>query len=128
MSQPAARKGDRVIQVNPHCHAPIHPAAPTPTPVPHPAVPLAIIAGAPTVMIGGQQAARVGDQTAICSLPSCVPAGPGVIAKGSSTVMIGGLPAARVGDATTHSSCVAPIPSPVGRVVSPGSPSVLIGG
>lgn len=128
MGNPAARVGDKVIQSAPHCHAPIHPAAPTPTPVPHPAVPLAIIVGAPTVMIGGQRAARVTDRTTPCILPTCVPAGPGVIAMGSKTVLIGGLPAARVGDMTAHNTCVAPIPSPTGMVMPPGCPNVLIGG
>jgi uncharacterized Zn-binding protein involved in type VI secretion len=127
MGQAAARKGDMVKQDAPHCHAPIHPPAPTPTPAPHPAVPLGIIVGAPTVMIGGHPAARVGDKTSNCSLLSCVPAGPGVIAKGSSSVMIGGLPAARVGDATAHSTCVSPIPSPIGKVLPPGCPTVMIG-
>ncbi|MCP3959021.1 MAG: hypothetical protein GY719_14310 [bacterium] len=128
MGQPAARMGDMVKQDAPHCHAPIHPAAPTPTPVAHPALPLAIIKGAPTVMIGGSPAARVTDTTAPCMLPGCVPAGPGMIAKGSATVMICGLPAARVNDLTAHSSCVAPIPGPVGKVLPPGCPTVMIGG
>jgi uncharacterized Zn-binding protein involved in type VI secretion len=124
----AARLGDLVKQDAPHCHAPIHPAAPVPTPSPHPALPLAIIKGAPTVLIGGKPAARVSDTTVICSLPSCVPAGPGMISKGSATVMIGGLPAARVNDLTAHASCVAPIPSPTGKVLPPGCPTVIIGG
>jgi uncharacterized Zn-binding protein involved in type VI secretion len=126
MGNPAARMGDKVLQSAPHCHAPIHPPYP-PTPLPHPAVPLAIIVGAPTVLIEGQRAARMTDGTANCFLPSCVPAGPGVIAKGSATVMIGGLPAARIGDMTSHPSCVAPIPSPTGTVVT-GCPTVMIGG
>ena len=128
MGSPAARVGDQVLQDAPHCHAPIHPAAPVPTPVPHPALPLAIIKGAPNVLIGGQPAARVSDTTAPCSLPGCVPGGPGVVSKGSATVMIGGLPAARVNDMTAHASCVAPIPSPVGKILPPGCPTVLIGG
>jgi len=48
--------------------------------------------------------------------------------KGSATVMICGLPAARVGDMTSHPSCVAPIPSPVGQIMPPGCPTVMIGG
>jgi uncharacterized Zn-binding protein involved in type VI secretion len=128
MGNPAARMGDKVLQSAPHCHAPIHPPAPVPTPIPHPAVPLAIIVGAPTVMIGGQAAARVTDGTVICMLPTCVPGGPGVIAMGSATVMIGGLPAARVGDRTSHPSCLSPIPAPVGAVMPPGCPTVMIGG
>lgn len=128
MGKPAARMGDMILQTAPHCHAPIHPAAPVPTPVPHPALPLAIIKGESTVMIGNKPAARATDTSAPCSLPSCVPAGPGTIAKGSGTVMIGGMPAARVGDTTAHASCVAPIPSPVGKVLPPGCPTVMIGG
>ncbi len=128
MGQPAARMGDLVKQDAPHCHAPIHPPAPTPTPVPHPALPLAIIKGAPNVLIGGLPAARATDQTLPCMLPGCVPGGPGMIAKGSMTVFIGGLPAARVNDLTAHASCVAPIPSPVGKVLPPGCPTVMIGG
>lgn len=128
MGQAAARMGDMIKQDAPHCHAPIHPPAPTPTPVAHPALPLAIIKGEPTVLIGNMPAARVTDTSAPCTLPGCVPGGPGMIAKGSATVMIGGLPAARVNDLTSHPSCVAPIPGPVGKVMPPGCPTVMIGG
>jgi len=124
----AARMGDMVKQDAPHCHAPIHPPAPTPTPVAHPALPLAIISGEPTVLIGNMPAARVSDKTLPCILPGCVPNGPGMIAKGSATVTIGNLPAARVDDLTAHTTCVAPIPSPTGKVLSPGCPTVMIGG
>ncbi|MCP3940811.1 MAG: hypothetical protein GY710_04925 [Desulfobacteraceae bacterium] len=125
---PAARVGDLVLQDAPHCHAPIHPAAPVPTPVPHPAMPLAIIKGAVNVLIGGMPAAQVSSMTAPCMLAGCVPGGPGIVAKGSATVMIGGLPAARVGDMTAHASCVAPIPSPTGKILPPGCPTVMVGG
>ena len=128
MSKPAARLGDMVLQDAPHCHAPIHPPAPTPTPVAHPAIPLTIIKGAPTVLIGGMPAARVTDMTGPCTLPACVPAGPGVISMGSATVLIENLPAARMGDMTAHASCVAPIPSPTGKILPPCCPTVLIGG
>jgi uncharacterized Zn-binding protein involved in type VI secretion len=128
MSKPAACLGDNVLQDAPHCHAPIHPAAPVPTPVPHPALPLTIVKGAATVLVGNKPAARVTDLTRPCTLPGCVPAGPGMIAMGSATVLIENLPAARVGDMTSHPSCVAPIPSPVGKVLPPGCPTVLIGG
>ena len=124
----AARMGDMVKQDAPHCHAPIHPAAPVPTPTPHPAMPLAIIKGQANVMIGGKPAARMTDQTAPCMLGGCVPGGPGLIMKGSATVFIGGLPAARVDDITMHPACVAPIPSPVGKILPPGCPTVMIGG
>jgi uncharacterized Zn-binding protein involved in type VI secretion len=63
--------------------------------------------GAPTVLIGGMPAARMGD--------SC---GADAIVKGSATVMIGGMPAARVGDSTAAG----------GAVLPPGAPTVMIGG
>ncbi|WP_295434355.1 PAAR domain-containing protein [uncultured Thiodictyon sp.] len=124
----AARLGDLIRQDVPHCHAPIHPPGPSPTPMPHPALPLAIITGCPQVMIGLMPAARVSDQSLPCMLPSCVPAGPGVIAKGSTKVTIGFLPAARVNDPTAHATCVAPIPSPTGKVLPPCCTKVNIGG
>ncbi|MBV9749631.1 MAG: PAAR domain-containing protein [Acetobacteraceae bacterium] len=128
MGFPAARIGDEVLQDSPHCHAPIHPAALVPTPLPHPPMPLPIVSGAPTVTIGGMPAARITDMTEPCLIPSCVPGGPGVIVKGSATVTICGMPAARVGDLTTHDACVGPIPGPMGTVIGPGCPTVLIGG
>ena len=129
MGSPAARIGDSVLQDAPHCHAPIHPAAPVPTPVAHPALPLTIVSpGVPTVLIGGMPASVLGDQTTPCLLPGCVPGGPGVIVKGSASVLIGARPAARVNDLTSHPVCVAPIPSPTGKILPPGAPTVLIGG
>lgn len=61
--------------------------------VPHvggPALP-----GAPTVLIGGMPALRVGDML-VCTGP------PDSVVKGSGTVLIGGMPAARLGDSTAH--------------------------
>lgn len=124
----AARLGDQILQDAPHCHAPIHPAALVPTPAPHPAMPLTIIKGQVNVLIGNMPAARATDLSQPCLLVGCVPGGPGMIAKGSATVFIGGLPAARVGDMTAHTACVAPIPSPVGKILPPGCPTVMIGG
>jgi len=63
--------------------------------------------GAPTVLLGGLPAARMGD--------SC---GADAILKGSATVLIGGMPAARIGDLTAAG----------GSVLPPGAPTVLIGG
>jgi len=63
--------------------------------------------GAPTVLIGGLPAARVGD--------SC---GVDAIIKGSATVVIGGMPAARIADLTAAG----------GAVIPPGALTVLIGG
>ncbi len=128
MGKAAARMGDLVKQDAPHCHAPMHPAAPVPTACPHPSLPLPIMKGTPTVMIGGLPAATLTSQTGPCMLPGCVPGGPGMVALGSATVLIGGLPAARVGDMTMHASCVAPLPSPIGKILPPGCPTVLIGG
>jgi uncharacterized Zn-binding protein involved in type VI secretion len=78
-------------------------------PVPHVGGPI-LPAGAPTVLIGGLPAARVGDM-AVCVGP------PDVIAQGSATVLIGGMPAARMGDSTVH-----------GGTIVFGLPTVLIGG
>ena len=80
------------------------------------------------MLIGNMPAARITDMTGPCMLPGCVPGGPGIIMKGSATVLIGKLPAARVGDMTNHASCVAPIPAPVGNILPPGCPTVMIGG
>jgi uncharacterized Zn-binding protein involved in type VI secretion len=125
----AARVTDLVLQTAPHCHAPIHPPAPVPTPLPHPALPLMIIPpGVPTCLIGSLPAATMTSMTEPCILPGCVPAGPGMVIMGSFTVLIGSLPAARVGDQTLHASCVAPIPSPMGQILPPGCPTVIIGG
>lgn len=125
----AARMGDFVKQDTPHCHAPIHPAAPTPTPVAHPGLPLDITGPpVPTIMIEGKPAVTATAMTKPCMLPSCVPAGPGVIVMGSTTVLWSGLPAARVDDPTIHASCVAPIPSLKGKVMSPGATTVKVGG
>jgi uncharacterized Zn-binding protein involved in type VI secretion len=124
---PAARVGDNILQPGPHCHM-LHPGTP-PVPIPHPALPLAIVPpGATTVMVGNKPAARATDQSAPCSLPGCTPGGPGMISKGSATVMISNLPAARVADMTAHSSCVAPIPAPTGMILPPGAPTVIING
>jgi uncharacterized Zn-binding protein involved in type VI secretion len=63
--------------------------------------------GAATVLIGGLPAARQGD--------SC---GIDTIVSGSATVMIGGLPAARITDLKASG----------GAVLSPGEPTMFIGG
>jgi uncharacterized Zn-binding protein involved in type VI secretion len=128
MGMPAARVTDLASQKTPHCHAPIHPPAPVPTPMPHPGLPLMLIPpGAPTVLIGNLPAAVMGGQTMPCMLPGCIPAGPGMIMMGAPTVLISNKPAARVNDPTLHSSCVAPIPGPMGSILPPGCPTVIIG-
>ena len=78
-------------------------------PIPHVGGPI-LPPGAPTVLIGGLPAARMGDM-ATCVGP------PDTIAIGSTTVMIGGKPAARMGDMTAHG----------GNIVV-GCFTVLIGG
>ena len=65
--------------------------------------------GCPTVLIGGQPAACVGD-ICICVGP------PDSIAMGSTSVLFGGRPAARMGDLTVH-----------GGSILVGDPTVLIG-
>ncbi|MCC5905110.1 MAG: PAAR domain-containing protein [Balneolaceae bacterium] len=77
--------------------------------VPHVGGPI-LPAGAPTVLIGGMPAARVGDM-ATCTGP------PDTIIQGSATVLIEGMPAARMGDSTAH-----------GGSITAGEPTVMIGG
>ena len=96
MSQPAARLGD------PTAHGG------------------AVTSGNPTVLIGGQPAATVGDLH-VCPLCSPGPHVGGPVSVGAPTVLIGGRPAARVGDACV---CAAPAPD----VIVAGCPTVLIGG
>jgi len=71
--------------------------------VPTPIIP----PGAPTVLIAGLPAARMGD--------TC---GADAIIKGSATVLIGGLPAARIAHCTAGGGVVRP----------PGALTVRIGG
>jgi len=80
-----------------------------PVQVPHVGGPIAG-PGAPTVLIGGFPAAKVGD-IAMCIGP------PDAIVKGSTTVQVLGLPAARLGDKTAH-----------GGTIVIGFPTVMIGG
>ncbi|WP_062057007.1 PAAR domain-containing protein [Aquimarina longa] len=78
-------------------------------PVPHVGGPITGPA-VPTVLIGGQPAAVVGDMC-VCVGP------PDTIVKGSGTVFIGGKPAARMGDTSAH-----------GGTIVQGYPTVMIGG
>ena len=64
-----------------------------------------IVAGFPTVLIGGQPAARVSDMH-VCPMqtpgvPPIPHVGGPILPPGSPTVLIGGLPAARLGDMAT---------------------------
>lgn len=99
MSKPAARVGDV------HTCPMVTPGTP---PVPHVGGPI-LPPGAPTVLIAGVPAARVGDR-ATCVGP------PDVIVAGSPTVLIAGIPAARMGDPTAH-----------GGVIAAGCLTVLVG-
>lgn len=96
---PAARVGDM------HTCPMQTPGVP---PVPHVGGPI-LPPGYPKVLIGGQPAARVGDQ-ATCVGP------PDVIAMGYPKVLIGGQPAAYMGSTTAH-----------GGVVIQGYPKVMFG-
>ncbi len=126
---PAARMTDKVLHDGPHCHAPIHPAGPVPTPMPHPPMPIDImIKCVPTVLIDNLQAAVVTSMTKPCMIPGCAPGGPGLIVKGSATVMIGMMPAARAGDQVAFVACIGPIPGPTGKIIPPCSTTVMIGG
>lgn len=98
MSRPAARMGDMTAHGG------------------------AIVVGCPTVLIGGQPAARVGDMHTCPMVTGVVPhVGGPIMPPGSVTVLIGGMPAARVGDMAT---CV----GPPDTIIPPGCPTVLIGG
>lgn len=66
--------------------------------VPHVGGPI-LPPGAPTVLIDGLPAARVGDM-ATCVGP------PDVIVLGSFTVLVGGQPAARINDTTAHGGTI----------------------
>ncbi|MFC5049177.1 PAAR domain-containing protein [Rubritalea spongiae] len=77
-------------------------------PIPHVGGPV-LGPGAPTVLICGMPAARVGDM-ALCVGP------PDSIVTGSATVMIGGAPAAYLGSETEH-----------GGTIVMGVPNVMIG-
>ena len=78
-------------------------------PIPHVGGPISG-PGAPTVLIGGLPAARIGDM-AVCVGP------PDSIVMGSATVLIASMPAARIGDSCAH-----------GGSIVLGLPTVLIGG
>ncbi len=78
-----------------------------PGPTPHVGGP--VRAGDPTVLIGYQPAARVGDSL-VCIGP------PDTIIEGAATVTIGGKKAARRGDGTSH-----------GGVIVAGCPTVIVG-
>ena len=86
---PAARIGDM------HTCPMVTPGVP---PVPHVGGPI-LPPGCPTVLIGGQPAARATD---MCT---CV-GPPDAIAMGSPTVLIGNLMAARMGDPTVHGGVI----------------------
>lgn len=79
-----------------------------------------IVMGAPTVLIGGQPAARLGDMHTCPMVTVLVPHVGGPITLGSATVLIAGQPAARVGDIAT---CIGPPDT-----IVLGCPTVLIGG
>ena len=78
-----------------------------------------VTTGNPTVLIGGQPAATVGDLHA-CPLCSPGPHVGGPVLLGAPTVLIGGRPAARMGDTC---ACAAPAPD----VIVSGCPTVLVG-
>lgn len=65
--------------------------------------------GVPTVLIGGQPAAVLGDQTTCPLFNGPVPHVGGPIVTGSATVLIGGRPAARVGDVNAENGASAAI-------------------
>ena len=90
------------------------PAARVGDPTAHPGVVTG--PGMPTVLVGGQPVAVLGDVHA-CGFPGVVPHPPTPIAKGSAMVLVGGRPVARM---TDISGCASPIVF--------GIPPVEIGG
>lgn len=120
---------DKFKHDGPHCHAPVHPAAPVPTPTPHNCAEHQIVSGAATVKINGKPAVRSTDKSIPCDAEKggCPPGGPGVLTKGSATVMIENLPAGRENDIVAFAGCVGPIPMPKGTATG-GSSDVDIGG
>lgn len=79
-----------------------------------------IVAGFPTVLIGGMPAARLSDMHVCPAMnPGPSPHVGGPISLGSAGVFIGGMPAARVGDMAV---CAGPPDS-----IAMGCPTVLIG-
>ncbi len=79
-----------------------------------------IVLGLPTVLIGGQPAARLTDMHACPMVNGIVPhVGGPIIGPGMPTVLIGGLPAAVMGDSAV---CVGPPDS-----IVMGCPTVIIG-
>lgn len=124
--------GDMVVQTPPaHCHMiPGHPTpgGPVPMPVP-PAPPLKLMVNTSVnVMVGGQPFVTQLTMTTPCILPACTPAGPGQVQLGSMTVKVNMKAAGRMGDMTQHSTCVGPVPAPVGKIMGPGAPTVMVGG
>jgi len=79
-----------------------------------------IVLGFPTVLIGGQPAARLTDMHVCPMVTGLVPHVGGPISLGSATVLIGNMPAARMGD-------MAICAGPPDTILS-GYPTVLIGG
>ncbi len=128
----AAVMGDMIKQTGTHCHAPIHPPAPTPTPMAHPGMPMPLILlVAPTVIISGRPAATKNTMTlpvGPCTA-ACLPLGMGKIKQGSGTVKIMGQDAGRKDAPTDHPTCKGPIPDTAGgKVMGPGVSTVIIGG
>jgi len=78
-------------------------------PVPHVGGPI-LPPGAPTVLVGGMPAAKMGD---MCT---CV-GPPDSIVMGSTTVLVSNMPVAKMGSSTSH-----------GGSVILGCPTVLVGG
>ena len=80
--------------------------------------------GTPSVLIGGQPAACVGDMV----YGPVINYAPGIITSGGSSVLINGRPAARQ-TSTVNGLTIGPlgVPIPVATVVQKGQPNVLIG-
>ncbi|MFQ3648030.1 MAG: PAAR domain-containing protein [Anaerolineae bacterium] len=128
---PAARLGDMIQAVDIHTVMIPTPGGPVPTPLPHPFLAAITLNCSTNVLIGGAPAATLGSQAVMVHVPQggpfqVPPTGIGQVVMGSTTVLINGKPAARMGD--TCNTCQDAGPAPLGRILPPCAPTVIIGG
>jgi uncharacterized Zn-binding protein involved in type VI secretion len=130
MGQPAAKQGDRVVAID--THIVMVPAAPSPTPLPHPFTGTIDGGLSGDVKIMGRPAATAGSTAS--NTPPHLPTAPGTtfqkppsnkatIQVGSATVKINGKPAARNSDPAL--TCNDPADLPAGKIIAAGT--VFIG-
>jgi uncharacterized Zn-binding protein involved in type VI secretion len=135
MRKPAAKRGDQVLATDTHIVMVPSSNGSTPTPLPHPFTGILDGELSDNVKVEGVQAAT--QNSTATNTPNHVPSAPGVsfqtapsnratIRTGSQSVLINGRPAARQGDEAT--TCNDPKDLQIGRIITIGRNSVLIGG